>query len=484
MFHSPCTKCGEAIYSFLVMRVVQLMTKTFSLIILLTLLLGSATTFAEYPNFVELVENASPAVVNIRTTRAAAVNRFDGMDEQEVPEIFRRFFREMPERQTPRPSAGSGFIIESGGYILTNNHVVEGAEEIIVALSDRRERQATIVGQDALSDLALLKIEEKNLPTIKIGSSEKLRPGQWVVAIGSPFGFEHSVTAGIVSATGRSLPESNGNYVPFIQTDVAINPGNSGGPLLDLDGRVVGINSQIFTRSGGFMGLSFAIPIDVAMEVVAQLKEEGVVSRGWLGVLIQRVDQDLAESFGLDRPSGALVTQVFADSPAEASGLREGDIIVSFNGRMIDLSSDLPHMVGRTPSDTTARLEIVRDGKKQNLNVVIGRLDDSVAQNDAGSVPAPLSGNRVGLDVADLQDNERRRLDVSEGALVSRVFKGPAQEAGVQRGDVVTHFDGEVISSADQLNRLIENLPGDITVPVRIVREKRPQFLAMKIPAQ
>ena len=436
---------------------------------------------AKYPEFVELVEKTSPAVVNIRATRSATPNRFDGPDEQQVPEIFRRFFRDMPDQRVPRPSAGSGFIIDSDGYILTNNHVVEGAEEIIVALSDRREREATIVGQDALSDLALLKIAEKDLPTIDIGSSDDLSPGQWVIAIGSPFGFEHSVTAGIVSATGRSLPENNGNYVPFIQTDVAINPGNSGGPLLNLDGQVVGINSQIFTRNGGFMGLSFAIPIDVAMEVVAQLKAEGVVSRGWLGVLIQRVDRDLAESFGLDRPAGALVTQVFADSPAEDGGLREGDIILSFNGRTIDLSSDLPHMVGRTPAESSARLVIMRGGKEQTLEVVIGRLDDSSAQPQSQGT-APQSGNRIGLEFADLQESEFRRLGVTKGVMVSRVFSGSAKEAGIQRGDVITDFDGESIQSADQLNRLIDNLPDALTVHVRVVRDKRPQYLALKVP--
>jgi serine protease Do len=453
------------------------------LIILATLfMVGTASPVrADYPDFTELVKKASPAVVNIRTTRSTS-KRFEGLDDQKVPEMFRHFFREMPDRQKPGPSAGSGFIIESDGYILTNNHVVDGAEEIIVALSDRREREAVIVGQDALSDLAVLKIEGENLPTLDMGSSDSLEAGQWVVAIGSPFGFEHSVTAGIVSATGRSLPENNGNYVPFIQTDVAINPGNSGGPLLDLNGKVVGINSQILTRSGGFMGLSFAIPIDVAMEVAEQLKEQGVVSRGWLGVLIQRVDRDLAESFGLDRPAGALVTQVFADSPAEEGGLHQGDIILSFNGKMIDLSSDLPHLVGRARAESVATLEIMRSAKRQKIEVTIGKLGIENIGPQSSNSPLAANGNRIGIDIVDLEDVDKRRLEVSKGVLISQVYSGPAREAGIQRGDVLTDIDGEAISSAEQLERLVAALPGDISVHIRIVRNKRPQYLALKVP--
>ncbi|MCB1644279.1 MAG: PDZ domain-containing protein, partial [Pseudomonadales bacterium] len=356
------------------------------------------------------------------------------------------------------------------------------ADEILVALSDRREREATLVGADKLSDLALLKIDADDLPTVKLGKSEKLEVGEWVVAIGSPFGFEHSVTAGIVSAKGRSLPgEADGNYVPFIQTDVAINPGNSGGPLFNLNGEVVGINSQIFTRSGGFMGLSFAIPIDVAMEVVQQLKDKGAVSRGWLGVLIQRVDRDLAESFGMDRAAGALITQVFKGSPAEEGGLKEGDIIVEFAGKPIDLSADLPHIVGRTPAETKVDVVVMRDNKKQTLEVTVGLLDNS---DLAGPVRESLSprGNALGLDVRDLTDEEKAGYEISKGVLITRVYDGPARDAGLERGDVITTINSEWVDSVRQLEAQIENLPRDVAIPVRIVRNGRPEFQVVKIP--
>ena len=440
----------------------------------------NAAIAAEFPEFTELVRKSSPAVVNIRTTRTPQ-NRFENFDRDDVPELFRRFFRDMPDRQTPRPGAASGFIIEANGYILTNNHVVDGADEIIVALEDRREREATVVGQDPLSDLALLKIEEDDLPVMEIGTSEGLEAGQWVVAIGSPFGFEHSVTAGIISAVGRSLPENNGNYVPFIQTDVAINPGNSGGPLLDLNGKVIGINSQIFTRSGGFMGLSFAIPIDVAMEVVAQLKDKGSVSRGWLGVLIQRVDRDLAESFDLDRAAGALITQVFADSPAEDAGLKEGDIIVSFGGRIIDLSSELPHMVGRTRPDTEIVLEVVRGGEKLSLNVVIGQLQEDALRRSRGPTASGSTGNRMGIAAVDLEAADKRRLEVEEGVLARSVSEGPGRDAGIQRGDVITDLDGQAITSVQQFEDVVRGLPVDTAIHVRIVRNRRAEYLVLKL---
>ncbi len=446
---------------------------------------ASAASNAQLPEFTHLVKEISPAVVNISVQRSAAarVPRGDRFDEREMPELFRRFFRDMPHpRPQPRnrPTLGSGFIISSDGYILTNNHVVENADDIIVSLQDRREREAKVVGADTLSDLALLKIDASDLVGVKLGSSEKLQVGEWVVAIGSPFGFEYSVTAGIVSAKGRSLPDSNQNYVPFIQTDVAINPGNSGGPLFNLDGEVVGINSQIFTRSGGFMGLSFAIPIDVALDVVEQLKDKGSVSRGWLGVLIQRVNRDLAESFGLDRPSGALVLQVYSDSPAESAGLREGDIIIEFNGMKIDLSADLPHVVGRTKADTKANIVIVREGKKKTLAVVVGQLSDSTLSIETGE-SGSQSGNRLGLVVEELSDEDKDRRGVKDGIQVVEVLDGAAGKAGMRSGDIVTMLDSQWVKSVQQFNEIVDSLVADDSVPIRIVRNQSPMFLAIKV---
>jgi len=433
-----------------------------------------------FPEFTTLVEKVSPAVVNITATRTTSARR--DIQDQQVPEFFRRYFGEQlqrPREQRPRsrPAAGSGFIISSDGYILTNNHVVEGADEILVALSDRRERVAKVVGTDPMSDLALLKIDETDLPSVQLGSSENLKVGEWVMAIGSPFGFEHSVTAGIVSAKRRSLPDESGNYVPYIQTDVAINPGNSGGPLLNLEGKVVGINSQIFTRSGGFMGLSFAIPIDVAMEVVTQLKESGTVSRGWLGVLMQRVDRDLAESFGLDRPVGALITQIVTGSPADRSELEEGDIIVEFNGHKIDLFSDLPHVVGRTKADTIAKVTVMRAGKLKTIDVKVGLLPSREER-----LVGARSGNRLGLTVERLTASMAKRANVNHGVLITRVGRGPGSEAGVQNGDIITMLDGQNIRTVDQFEALVQDLPTNEAISVRVVRESTPEFLVIKIP--
>jgi serine protease Do len=438
-----------------------------------------AAAASSLPDFTQLVAQASPAVVNITATRQVPTG-LPSRPQQEVPELFQRFFREYERRSTPRPSTGSGFLISTDGYVLTNHHVVEDAEEIVVALSDRREREAELIGADPVSDLALLKIDAVDLPIVSIGSSEALKVGEWVVAIGSPFGFELSVTAGIVSAKGRSLPDEMGNYVPFIQTDVAINPGNSGGPLFDLKGKVVGINSQIFTRSGGFMGLSFAIPIDVAMEVVEQLKDKGQVSRGWLGVQIQRVDRDLAESFGLDRAAGALVTRVFADSPAEEAGIREGDIITEFGGRAIDLSSDLPHVVGRFKAGTDTEVKVVRTGESLTLPVKVGELEaDRVAA--ASAVEMQPKGNQLGIIVRDLSDSERQSLEAPRGVLVTSVSEGPGKTANLAPGDVITTVNSQWVDTVTDFETLIDALPAGTAVPVRVIRARQPQYIAIKI---
>ncbi|MBS98388.1 MAG: serine peptidase [Oceanospirillaceae bacterium] len=445
---------------------------------------------AELPDFTDLVKDSSPAVVNISTVQSmdpegsGPLGQFNGPDSEQIPEIFRHFFRNMPEfdsrpRRAPE-SLGSGFIISEDGYILTNNHVVDGADQVMVRLNDRRELEAKIIGTDARSDVALLKIEADDLPVVRIGKARELEVGEWVLAIGSPFGFDHTVTAGIVSAKERAL--ANETYVPFIQTDVAINPGNSGGPLFNLDGEVIGINSQIYTRSGGFMGLSFAIPIDVAMDVADQLKSQGYVSRGWLGVVIQEVNRDLAESFGLEKPAGALVAKVLPDSPAQAAGLLEGDVITRFNGRDIALSSDLPHMVGRVKPGTEVKVEVIRDGERTSLDVVVGLLPEEEQQASSGSEgPQAAQSNRLGLKIEPLTEALRDQWNVRSGVLVADVVDGPGARAGVVSGDVITMLNGKQIETVDQFARVVEELPEDRSVPMRIVRRGSPLFIPLKL---
>jgi len=452
---------------------------------LLTFLLAVSwtTAHADLPDFRDLVKESSPAVVNISTVQHAqqssSLSGQYGMPD-DMPEIFRHFFgRQFPQGPAPRRdsnSLGSGFIVSDDGYILTNNHVVQDADEIIVRLNDRRELEAVLIGADPSSDLAVLKVDADDLPTVELGDSDKLDVGEWVVAIGSPFGFDYSVTAGIVSAKGRSLP--NENYVPFIQTDVAINPGNSGGPLFNLDGQVVGINSQIYTRSGGFMGVSFAIPINVAMDVAEQLKSKGKVSRGWLGVVIQEVNKDLAESFGLDRAAGALVVQVVDGSPAEASGLVSGDIIVKVNGKAVQLSSDLPHLIGRLRAGDTAKLSVVRAGKRKTIDVEIGALPESdEIQLSSNTPPAERKSNRLGLVVSDIPAGK----SAEQGVVVTDVNRGPASMSGVIRGDVITMINGQRISSVADFERVVKDLPGKRSVPMRIVRRGQASFIPLRI---
>ena len=449
---------------------------------------------ANLPDFTELVEEASPAVVNISTRqnvnpRSAAMGPMMP-DLEGLPPIFREFFersfpggsQSAPQRQAQ--SLGSGFIVSKDGYVLTNNHVVADADEIFVRLSDRREMEAELIGADPRSDLALLKIEAgADLPVVRMGKSADLKTGEWVLAIGSPFGFEYSVTAGIVSAKGRSLP--NESYVPFIQTDVAINPGNSGGPLFNLDGEVVGINSQIFTRSGGFMGLSFAIPVDVAMDVVEQLKSEGTVRRGWLGVVIQEVNKDLAESFGLERPAGALVAQVMPGGPGDKGGLKAGDVILKLNGEDIIMSSDLPHAVGRMRPGSKATMDIIRDRKRQKLQIEIGALAEDDAMAAGPGAPSPnapaATDNRLGIAVVELTDEQKKSLDVPTGVVVREVRPGPGAMIGLRPGDVITNLNNRVVKSAADFAEIASNLPANRSVSMRVIRQGRASYITFRL---
>lgn len=462
------------------------MTQIIRSVALVVMVVLSAVARAELPDFRDLVKETSPAVVNISTVQHVETASFQqryGLP-QDVPEIFRHFFGapgETPRSgEQERASLGSGFIISEDGYILTNNHVIKDADEIVVRLNDRRELDARVIGADESSDLALLKVDADDLPTVELGDSDKLEVGEWVVAIGSPFGFDYSVTAGIVSAKGRSLP--NENYVPFIQTDVAINPGNSGGPLFNLDGKVVGINSQIYTRSGGFMGVSFAIPINVALDVADQLKEKGKVSRGWLGVVIQEVSKDLAESFGLEKAAGALVVQVVPGSPAEAAGLKSGDIITHFNGKSIYLSSDLPHEVGRVKPGEDAKLDVVRNGKRKKITVAIGTLPDGdsaeLAMNNSN--PQDKVSKRLGVAVSELTDNQRK--SGGDGVIVREVMShSPAAFAGLVNGDVITMIAGEPVRSVADFEKVVKDLPANRSVPMRIVRRGAAMFIPLRI---
>ena len=439
------------------------------------------------PHFGQLIKQNRDAVVNIRTSGSlsSTSNRFDVPDQ--IPEEFRkffgddlfgkRFFDQIPRQ--PAAGQGSGFIISDDGYILTNAHVVDQADEIIVRLNNRKEYQAELIGTDKRTDIALLKIEASGLPAVKIGDSDRVDVGDWVLAIGSPFGFEQSASQGIVSALGRSLPD--GTYVPFIQTDAAVNPGHSGGPLFDLDGNVIGVNSQIYSRSGGYMGLSFAIPINVAMNVVEQLKDQGFVSRGWLGVMIQDMSQELAESFGLDKPHGALVSQVLPDSPAAAAGIEVGDVIVDYDGKALDHSSELPPLVGVTPVGESIEITVLRNGKEQNLSVTIARLEDerepvTLAANDTSQ------DRKLGVAVADLKASQREQLDVDHGVLVQEVQpNSPAAQAGLRSGDVILSFNRQDVNSTQQLVELVKDAPAGKPAVVLIKRDTGRLFLPVPI---
>ena len=425
---------------------------------------------AGLPDFTRLVDQVGPAVVSVQaevggnTRTSAQRGQQQAPSEEEIPEFFRRFFGPgmspmpgMPGQQPRGMSQGTGFIISQDGYVLTNHHVVEGADTVRIRLADRREFTAKVVGSDEQSDVALLKIAATGLPTLRIGSSDAIKPGQWVVAIGSPFGFDHSVTAGIVSAVGRSNPYSGQRYVPFIQTDVAINRGNSGGPLLDTRGQVVGINSQIFSNSGGYMGVSFAIPIDIAMNAVNQLKATGKVTRGQLGVQIQPMSRDAAKALGLPDTNGALVARVEAGSPAEQAGVQRQDVIRSVNGRPIYDSADLPPIIGAMAPGTKVSMEVLRDGKPRTLTATLSKLDESTAalgDDDSQRPAAAAQANPLGIVGEDLDARQRSQMGLQpgEGVLVARVEGVAARESGLRPGDVILAVGRADVASSAALN--------------------------------
>jgi serine protease Do len=441
------------------------------------------------PNFAPLVEKSGPAVVNVDVVQNPKSLGGSGDDDAEggseddpLGDFFRRFglpngpngrggrgFQFQPQ---PQRGSGSGFIVSPDGYILTNAHVVMDADQVTVKMNDRREYPAKVVGIDQRTDVAVIKIDAKNLPVVRIGDPQKLKPGEWVLAIGSPFGFENSATAGIVSATSRSLPNEGNNYVPFIQTDVAVNPGNSGGPLFNLQGEVIGINSQIFSRTGGYMGLSFAIPIDVAMDVRDQLIKTGHVTRGRIGVTIQNIDGQLADSFGLDRPRGALVTTVVKDGPGAKAGVQPGDIILTVNEHVVETSSELPAMVARIKPGQEANLTVWREGKERAIKVKVDALDKpetEVASNNTKGKSNDAAGRaaELGLAVRPLDPREKEQLN-TEGTLVVEHVTGPALAAGVQQGDVILTVNGKPVKTVADLQAAAKN--GKKAVALRIQR--------------
>ena len=444
---------------------------------------STAAPLVSLPDFSRLVEQAGPAVVNIEATidggkQTSTAQLGDGESQapgqEDMPEFFRRFFGQpggpgiqgapMPERPQSGTSFGSGFIISADGYVLTNHHVIDGASEVIVHLTDRRELKAKVVGSDANSDVAVLKVAASNLPVLRLSDSRNLKPGQWVLAIGSPFGFDHSVTAGVVSGLGRPSLDSTQRYVPFIQTDVAINRGNSGGPLLNTNGEVVGINSQIFSNSGGYMGVSFAIPIEVAMNSVRQIQKSGHVSRGQLGVQVGDVPREQMAELGLTRAGGAFVGSVQNNSAAAKAGIRAGDVLIAFNGKEIISSSELPPLVGAMPPGSRANVKLLRDGKSLDVVVVLTTLDEGLAGKTGPAeqaLPAPsLDLNPIGIVVSEIDSSTRSRLGLSpgEGVRISRVASLAARQAGLAPGDVILQVGKSPVGNAAQFASALKGI--------------------------
>jgi serine protease Do len=430
------------------------------------------------PDFTELVDRVGPAVVNIRTLERAHAGRNSGESDENLEEFFRRFGIPMPGRPDPRrgtpPRAdddapmqrgvGSGFILTADGLVMTNAHVVEGADEVIVTLTDKRELKARIVGSDRRTDVAVVKIDATGLPFVRIGDVGRIKVGEWVLAIGSPFGLDNTVTAGIVSAKQRDT----GDYLPFIQTDVAVNPGNSGGPLINMRGEVIGINSQIYSRSGGFMGISFAIPIDEAVRVADQLRAGGRVIRGRIGVQIAPVTRDVAESIGLGKPTGALVQGVEGGSPAEKAGIEAGDIITKVDGRVIDKAGDLPRLIGSTKPGARTTLQLFRRGAYRDVVVVVGEFEPDAARKDARAEPEapPSNVKALGLGVSDLTEAQKRELKVRGGVKVDSA-EGPAARAGLREGDVILSFDNGEVADVKHFIALVNK--SDKSKPVSVL---------------
>ncbi len=449
-------------------------------------------TASGLPDFTVLAEKHGAEVVNISVTQVVQANNTaqfglpPGLEnDEQLQEFFKRFgipnIPGQPDQggEYKSQSLGSGFIISSDGYILTNAHVVNEADEVLVKLSDKREFKAKIIGLDKRTDVALIKIDATGLPKVTIGDPTKLKVGEWVAAIGSPFGLENTMTAGIVSAKGRALPQEN--YVPFIQTDVAINPGNSGGPLFNLNGEVVGINSQIYSRSGGSMGLSFSIPIDVAIDISNQLKASGKISRGWLGIAIQELTKDLADSFGMKNTNGALVAGVEKNSPAQKGGLEAGDVITKFDGKPIIASADLPRAVGNTKPGKIAQVEILRKGAAKTLNVGIGEMPND--PNDAPQANKPqakLEPNKIGLTLKELTPQQKKKLNGKNGLLVVE-STGAAAQAGIRRGDVVLGLNNSESQSVDAFNKQINAVPAGKTVAVLVLRGDNTLYVPIKV---
>lgn len=453
----------------------------------------SVSAPARAPDFADLVEKTSPAVVNIRTTEKVQLRQGpQGMDEEQA-EFFRRFFglpiptpkqapqpnRRVPQQEEQNRGVGSGFIIEANGYILTNAHVVEGADTIYVTLTDKREFKAKLIGSDKRTDVALVKIEATGLPKLTIGDSSKVRVGEWVLAIGSPFGLENTVTAGIVSAKSRDT----GDYLPFIQTDVAVNPGNSGGPLINTKGEVVGINSQIFSRSGGYMGISFAIPMDEAMRIANQLRASGKVSRGRIGVAIGEVSKELAESLGLGRVRGALVRNIEAGAPADRAGLEPGDVIVSFNEKAIEKSSDLPRIVGDTKPGSKVPLQVWRKGAQKDLNIVVADLDPvekSVSKKNEGDNSTKPVDNQLGVSVAELTDAKRREFSIKTGVEITAIGEGPLGRVGARVGDVILRIGDVDITNVKQFETVVKAMPKNKAVAIFLRRSDTTLVIPVK----